>query len=137
MIGVDTNVLLRHLLHDDPTQSPPATAFFGARSAKDPAYVSIVVLVETVWNLRRQGEVLGPRVAAILVALLNAEEIVVQAPDVVRRALRDASENGTDVADAIIAHLGVDSGCDYTVTFDRRAGRLPGMVALEPGPEDS
>ncbi|MEO5535660.1 MAG: type II toxin-antitoxin system VapC family toxin [Pseudolysinimonas sp.] len=131
MIGVDSNVLLRHLLDDDATQSRQAAAFFSARSAKDPAFLSVVVLVETVWTLSRRDKVPMSRVVAIVSAFLSAEEIVVQAPDVVRRALRDAAEHGTDLADAIIAHLAIDADCEYTVTFDRRASELPGMALLE------
>jgi predicted nucleic-acid-binding protein len=49
----------------------------------------------------------------------------VQAADVVERALAPA-----DVAlvDALIHHLGVAAGCDRTVTFDRRFGRMAGVT---------
>jgi predicted nucleic-acid-binding protein len=130
VIGVDTNVLLRYLLDDDPRQSPKAAAFFEARSDEDPAFVSVVAIVEVVWNLKARERLSSDRVAAALRALLSAREIVVQAPDVVRRAIRDSEEHGTDIADAVIADLGIDADCHYTVTFDRKASDLPGMRAL-------
>ena len=130
MIGVDTNVLLRYLLDDDPRQSPKAAAFFEARSEKDPAFLSLVAIVEVVWNLRARERMSSDRVNAVLTSLLSAREIVVQAPDVVRRAIRDSDEHGTDIADAVIASLGIDAGCDYSVTFDKGAVALPGMVPL-------
>lgn len=130
MIGVDTNVLLRYLLDDDPRQSPQAAAFFAARSESDPAFVSLIAIVEVVWNLRARERVPSDRVAATLRSLLTAREIVVQAPDVLRRAIRDSEAHGADIADAVIAGLDIDADCDYTVTFDKKAGALPGMREL-------
>lgn len=128
MIGVDTNVLLRFLLRDDPVQSPQAADFFARRTVADPAFVSLVSLVETVWNLRRH--VPPAQLATTIGRLLASEQLVVQAPDLVSRALHDAADAGADLADVLVAHLGIDADCDYTVTFDRKAATLPGMRAL-------
>ena len=97
----------------------------------DPAFVTLVALVETVWVLRRQYRFGAEAIARAMLALLGADEVVVQAPDVVRRAIRDTDGSGADLADAIIAQLGIDADCDATVTFDRRASDLPGMRLLE------
>lgn len=51
MIGLDTNVLVRYLAQDDPTQSPRATEIIEQEISKEkPGYISSVVLVETVWT---------------------------------------------------------------------------------------
>ena len=44
MIGIDTNILVRLLTQDDPTRMHAARAFFAERNARDPAYVSAIVL---------------------------------------------------------------------------------------------
>ena len=49
MIAVDTNVLLRYLLNDDPEQSPRAATLF---SGEKKILVTDVVLVETIWTLK-------------------------------------------------------------------------------------
>ena len=54
MIGIDTNVLLRFLVHDDPKQGEKARQFMTERTAEDPAYVSAVVLAEVIWFLRQR-----------------------------------------------------------------------------------
>ncbi|MEO8527621.1 MAG: type II toxin-antitoxin system VapC family toxin [Pseudolysinimonas sp.] len=131
MIGVDTNVLVRHLVHDDPSQVARVDSFFADRSIADPAYVSLICLVETTWVLGRRYGFTAEVVTRTIQDLLDVEEVVIQAPDVVRRALRDASVAGTAFADSVIAQLGIDAGCDYTVTFDRKAADLPGMLLLE------
>ena len=48
MGAVDTNVLVRLLVADDPAQAKRAMAFLEARR---PIWISTVVLVETVWVL--------------------------------------------------------------------------------------
>ena len=51
MIGVDTNVLARLFLEDDPKQTASARRFFAARSPTDPAFISAVVIAEFIWLL--------------------------------------------------------------------------------------
>lgn len=49
MIGLDSNVVLRHLVQDDPAQSPRATAIFESLLSEDePGFISLPVLLETV-----------------------------------------------------------------------------------------
>jgi predicted nucleic-acid-binding protein len=130
MIGVDTNVLVRFLARDDEKQFVRAQRFFSERTVGDPAFIALVVVIESVWVLRGRYRLGMEAIAKAILALLTADEVVIQAPDVVRRAIRDTHGTGIDLADAIIAHLGIDSGCDYTVTLDRRAAELPGMRPL-------
>ena len=130
MIGVDTNVLVRYLTQDVESLAARANSFFADRSTADPAFVSLAAVIETHWVLRRSYKFDLPAISRVFRSLLGADEVVFQAPDVVRRALRDAEEAKVDFADAVIANLGIDSGCDYTVTLDRRASGLPGMRVL-------
>lgn len=130
MIGVDTNVILRHLLQDDPKQSPAASRFFSERGPDDPAFVSIAVLLELIWTLRSSYRVPRADVSRILRSFTQSQDIVLQDSVIVRRAVRDADDEAADVADAIIAHTAIDAGCDGVATFDRRAQRLPGMLPL-------
>ena len=130
MIGVDTNVLVRFLVHDDKVQAARADRFFADRSIADPAFVSLIVIVETTWVLARRYGFGFDAIAKAVRALLTTDEVVVQSPDVVRRAIQDAQGAAVDFADAVIARLGVDADCDGTVTFDRRATALPGMLSI-------
>jgi predicted nucleic-acid-binding protein len=131
MIGIDTNVLIRDAVQDDPTQSPQARAFLASLSEADPGFVSVVTMMEAVWTLTRTYRVDREGVFRFVSTLLAAREIVVQAPDVIRRAMREARDNDGEFADAVIAILAIDADCDYTVTFDRAAAKLPGMTLLE------
>ena len=53
MIGIDTNVLVRFLTQDDPEQSALASDVFERElSARNPGFIGLVVLAETVWVLQ-------------------------------------------------------------------------------------
>lgn len=131
MIGLDTNVVVRYLVQDDPDQSAAASVLIEEMTETEPGYLSLVTVVELYWVLRRAYKVGANRCAGLLEGLLDARELRVDQDAVVRAALT-ASRGGLDFADAIIAELGQASGCDHTVTFDRRAARDGAMQLLRP-----
>ncbi|HZI96645.1 MAG TPA: type II toxin-antitoxin system VapC family toxin [Actinomycetales bacterium] len=126
MIGLDTNVLVRYVVQDDDEQSLRATRLIESLDDERPGFVSLVVLVELHWVLRRAYGVTAADSAAVVRALLDSEEVGVAESDTVRRALSRVPD-GEDLVDALIGALGEDAGCAYTVTFDLPASRLAGM----------
>ena len=48
MVGLDTNVLVRYVMQDDPRQSARATRLIEALTAEAPGFVPLVSLVELV-----------------------------------------------------------------------------------------
>lgn len=130
MIGLDTNVIVRYLVQDDPGQSEAASAGIDELTETDPGYLSLVTIVELHWVLRRAYKLSAVRCAELLEGLLEAREIRVDEEDVVRAALV-AARGGPDFADAVIAELGRAAGCRHTVTFDRQAARGGAMRVLQ------
>ena len=134
MIGLDSNVVLRYLVQDDPGQSAAATELVESLDERDPGFVSIAAAVEISRVLTRSYGVDRTTLAKAFDQLLTAREIVVQHSESVRAAVESLREGG-DFADAVIADLGARGGCVHTVTFDRRAaGRRAGMVLLDASP---
>ncbi|MDQ6784468.1 MAG: type II toxin-antitoxin system VapC family toxin [Actinomycetota bacterium] len=131
MIGLDTNVVVRYLVQDEPDQSAAASTVIDALSEKAPGFLSLVTVVELHWVLRRAYKISTARCAALVEGLLNARELRVDQDSIVRAALTE-SRDGIDFADAVIAELGRVSGCEHTVTFDRRAAQSDEMRLLEP-----
>ena len=129
MIGLDTNVLVRYLTQDDEVQAAEANQLIEGLTESSPGYVSMLVLAETYWVLRRAYKVDHDAIVATLRGLLGSRELVIDRADLVRRALRRVAD-GADFADALINELGVDAGCDHTVTFDEGAAKLAGMRLL-------
>jgi predicted nucleic-acid-binding protein len=129
VIGLDTNVLVRHVLQDDDRQSAAASAFLDALEPDDPGFVSLPVVVEIFWVLRGVGQYRTEQITSVISALLSAAEVRVERSDLVARALRSTAD-GADFADALIAEIGRAAGCRTTVTFDRGAARRAGMSLL-------
>lgn len=130
MIGLDTNVVVRYLVQDDPQQSPIAAALVDDLTETHPGYVSLVTVVEVYWILRRAYKVSAARCVELLTGLLEARELRVDRDEIVRPALA-AARSGLDFADAVIGELGRAAGCDHTKTFDRRAARHSVMQVLD------
>lgn len=128
MIGLDTNVLVRYLAQDDPVQSAKATAILERRlSEENPGFVSIVATVETVWVLDRAYGLAPRDIAAAVERMLQIDVLVVENEQEVFTAMIALKEGHGSFADALIAALGARAGCVRTLTFDRKALRLPGF----------
>jgi len=121
MITIDTNVLLRYLLCDDEIQAKKATKLI----ASDPAvYVSHVVLVETIWTLKGRKYKLNPiQINAVITALIEDANIVIQDDDLVWRALADYREQAieknvkVDFPDTLIRQVGMEAAVQYGEEF--------------------
>jgi predicted nucleic-acid-binding protein len=131
MIGIDTNVLIRFLVDDDPDQNARAKAFLSARSFSDPAFVSAVTLAETVWVLTQRLKFPVAAVVKILRELLASEGLIVEHAEQLGSIVFGETEPRADIADYLIAWAGAANGCTHTVTFDRRAiSSVAGMELL-------
>ncbi len=131
MIGVDTNVLVRLFIEENPEQTASAVSFFGARSAGSPAHISLIVIAELAWVLGKTYKFGHDRVAAVIERLLETSDIVVERDDIVRWALEHFDHAKIDLADLLIAKINRQAECQTTVTFDRNAAkRVPGMELL-------
>ncbi|MGO9127048.1 MAG: PIN domain-containing protein, partial [Terriglobales bacterium] len=51
MIGLDTNVVVRYLTHDDPVQTTAAMRVMDSLSPDSPGFLSLIVIVELFWVL--------------------------------------------------------------------------------------
>jgi predicted nucleic-acid-binding protein len=126
MIGLDTNVVVRYLVHDDPVQSRRATEFIEHRlSSRNPGFISVVAIAETVWVLDRAYRFSDEDIVAAIGRTLQAGVLVVENEQEVFAAMIALKEGRGAFADALIGALGAKAGCSATLTFDRRALRLP------------
>jgi len=120
VLGVDTNVLVRYLARDDIRQTAIATDFFNTRlTADQPAFVSLIVLLETVWVLSSSYKYSKALIVEVVEKILNAAELVVEDSAGVGLALDLYCDTKVDFADALIAVHNSNNGCETTVTFDK------------------
>jgi predicted nucleic-acid-binding protein len=126
MIGLDTNILVRYLTQDDPVQSAKAAEILERRlTEKNPGFVSIVAMVETVWVLDRAYFLTAQEIATAIERLLQVEVLAIENEQEVFTAMVALKQGRGSFADALIAELGARVGCTRTLTFDRKAARLP------------
>lgn len=130
MIGLDTNILVRYFVKDDPEQTRLAVNLIYALSPAEPGWVGQATILELVWVMTRIYRVKKDRVAQILDMLLASRDIIVGQDDTAREALRLYRAGNTDFADCLIAASAKAAGCRRTVTFDRIAARDAGMELL-------
>jgi predicted nucleic-acid-binding protein len=128
MIGIDTNVLLRLWLDDDPAQSRRIDALLAAHGSEAGSLmVSDVVLVEAVWTL---GSVYAQAKADQLRAvhsLLDEAAFAFENRDAVTAALAAAEQATCGFSDCLIAAKHAALGCTFTATFDKRMRKLQGV----------
>lgn len=122
MIGLDTNVLIRYLTQDDPTQAATATHCIEQQLSKDqPGIISHVVLCEVGWVLSRAYHYSREQVAEVLNAILTCQEFQVESADLAILAWQDYLQGNADFSDYLIGRTHQRLGASHTVTFDRKA----------------
>ena len=131
MIGIDTNVLLRFLVDDDPEQNRVARTMMAERDANDPVFISAVTLAETVWVLTKTLGYPVTDVSAMLRDLIASDSAIIEYADELGLLLGQGNEPKAELAGYLIGWAGLAAGCTRTVTFDRNAARaIPSMELL-------
>jgi len=125
--GVDTNVLLRYLVRDDPTQA--------ARAARELErgerfLVGSIVLCELVWVLETGYGFSRRDVAATLERILATAQFEIEAKDLALGALDDFRRSTADFSDCLLGRRNRAAGAAETVTFDRGLKGLEGFRLL-------
>lgn len=133
MIGLDTNVLVRYLAQDDPLQSNLATRLIeNELNAEKPGFISLVVLVELFWVLKRLYSATELELLQTVADLLGSPHFqvenraMVQATVLRMRALKSKS----GFTDLLIVAVAEAQGCSRIVSFDKAAVRSAGMQLL-------
>lgn len=131
MIGLDSNVIVRLLVGDDPTQAEQAKRFVDERcTPESPGFINCIVLAEVVWVLSTCYGYRRSEIANALDSLLAGQDRVIEAYDDVSAALDDYRSGRADFVDSLIGHINRTRGCEATATFDRRAVKLDELFLM-------
>lgn len=126
MRAVDTNVLARYYLHDDPAQARSAARILAAGDV----FVPKTVVLELEWVLRSVAGQPAGKVADCLAHLIALPGVTIEDHDEVEDALRHCRQ-GVDFADAL--HLAASQACSELLTFDDRGyARRAAKLGLKP-----
>jgi predicted nucleic-acid-binding protein len=131
MIGLDTNILLRLWLDDDPAQGRRVDRLL-AEQGTTPAslLVTDVVLAEATWTLASAYAQDKPALVQAVRSLLDETAFAFEDRDAVTRALALFEQASCGFSDCLVAAKHAANGCDFTATFDRRMRKLPGVQVL-------
>ena len=120
MRAIDTNVLVRLIVRDDPEQVARAEAF-----VEHDAWISLPVLAETVWVLKSVYGLDRQRIATVVSMLMEHDRLALQDEDVVRRAHATfAREPSVGFSDCLVVEIASKAGHIPIGTFDRKMSRL-------------
>ena len=126
MRAVDTNLLVRLVVRDDAGQANAAEAYV----AKG-AWVSHLVLAETLWVLDAVYNRSPAQIASALDRLLNHRELTFQDADVVALALKHfRARPSLGFSDCLVLEIARRAGHLPLGTFDRNLARLDGTHRL-------
>lgn len=121
MKGLDTSILIRYLVQDDPIQSPRANKIIEKLTEQAPGFVTVVVIAEVAWVLRSRYKATPPEIADAVERILSIGSLRVQNEQQVYEAVVASRSGEGTLADALICSLAKSAGGTKTLTFDGRS----------------
>jgi predicted nucleic-acid-binding protein len=127
MRAVDTNILVRLLVRDDPAQVRIAESFTAPG-----AWVSHLVLAETMWVLDAVYDRTAEQIASALDMLLNHKELTIEDAAVVTNALEHfRNRPAVGFSDCLVLEIARKAGHLPLGTFERSLAKLPNAKLLQ------
>jgi predicted nucleic-acid-binding protein len=127
MRAVDTNVIVRLVVRDDPKQVAAAESFV----AKG-AWVSLLVLVEVMWVLDAVYDLGRQKIATAAEMLLCHKDLTIQDADVVDAALAHfRARSKVGFSDCLVLEIARKAGHSPLGTFDRELSKVAGAVQVK------
>lgn len=123
MIGVDTNVLVRYFINDDPVQHQLARTLIDSNDI----FLSNVVLLESCWVFKRLYKLDQEQIESILFSFLQMSNIELENTLVFSQAFSSYRELHCDFGDAVIAAVHRGKGID-TASFDKSTMQKLGFL---------
>jgi predicted nucleic-acid-binding protein len=111
MIGIDTNILVRHLTQDDAAQAQIAEQIFeDCANTNNSLFINNIVICELIWVLERGYKYSKEEIGQVIKQILSTENQYIQ--------------NKLDFSDALIGEINKEAGCSKTLTFDQAAATV-------------
>jgi predicted nucleic-acid-binding protein len=131
MPALDTNVLARYIVQDDPSQLAAAKRLIGRCVAEGSTlFVPVTVVLELEWVLRSSFAFVKDDVLMTLSTLLSAAELTFESEHALEVALQLFRKGPADFADCLHVALAAQAGEQPLWTFDKGAAKLSGARLL-------
>jgi predicted nucleic-acid-binding protein len=131
MPALDTNVLVRYIVQDDPAQLASAKRLISRFVAEGATlFVPVTVVLELEWVLRSSFEFGKDDVLTTLSSLFSAAELTFESERALEVALQLFRKGSADFADCIHVALATQAGEQPLWTFDKSAAKVSGAQLL-------
>lgn len=132
MIAADTNLLVRHLTHDDPGQAAAVNRLLDqAERARETVLVSHLVLCEALWALRAIYGFDKPKLVLAVRFLLGDVRFTLEQRPLVEAALQQFDNGQAQFTDYLIGLVDQELGARTTYTFDKAAAKSSHFTLLK------
>lgn len=132
MIAADTNLVIRHLTHDDARQAEQVRVLFDdAELRQEPVLLSHIVLCEVCWVLKVVYGFEKAQIAPALQSLLDDGGFHFQDRPAVEEALTLYQRHAGQFSDHLLGVMGRQQGATTTYTFDKGVSKLPNFTLLK------
>jgi len=132
MKALDTNVLIRFLVNDDEKQARIVRDLFKrAEAEQHRLFVPLPVALEMIWVLESVYDISRQDILDTIQKLLLMPVLSFDAQEVLQQVIQSARNGSEDLADLLIAHAAIQSGCVSVLTFDRKASGFSLFQLLE------
>jgi predicted nucleic-acid-binding protein len=129
--GLDTNILVRYIVQDDPPQGEQVTQFIEKTVADgETCFINNIVLCELVWVLESVYRYSKEEIADVLEKLLRTSMFHFESKDAAWWSLREYKKSKADFSDCFISRQNKTYGCVETVSFDKKVKEVDGFVVL-------
>lgn len=124
MKGLDTNILVRFLVNDDPAQSKVVYNLFQTAEKENFSFfIPQLVLLELLWVLNSVYEIdrndcLLSLQHLVLIPILKFENL-----SALNYFINEAKKTKQDLPDLLIAITAHDLDCEKVLTFDKKAAK--------------
>lgn len=131
MIGIDTNILLRLWLNDDPARNKRIDALLTEHgSTPGSLLVTDVVLAEAIWTLRSAFDQDKSAQVLAVCSLLEETAFAFEDREAINRAVTLFEQGSSGFSDCLVVAKHTRHGCEFTATFDRGMRKLPGVKVI-------
>jgi predicted nucleic-acid-binding protein len=131
MAALDTNVLVRFLVQDDPVQLAIVRRLFERSAhAQEAVFVPVTVALELEWVLRSNFKRPKDEVIDVLSRLLAVTELSFESEFAIEVALDAYHGSSADFSDCLHVQLARLAGHAPLWTFDAKASKVAGAAQL-------
>jgi len=121
--AIDTNIIIRFLVKDDPKQCVAVKKLFETVEENgDKLWVPFCVILEMIWVLRSRYHASKEDILLAIQTLLDMKIFEFQEQELLEEFHLHAGKAAVDLDDLLIGLIAAEK-CDFTWTFDKKASK--------------